>query len=80
MRNASFQGTDRLNSKLTGLAVSSGGGHWIELLRLRPGLEGHLMHYVTVNQTYERDVFPATFNTVSNATRWNPIGVLTLTM
>lgn len=30
------------------LAVASGGGHWVQLLRLRPAFEGHTVTYVTV--------------------------------
>lgn len=29
------------------LAVASGGGHWVQLLRLRPALENHEVVYVT---------------------------------
>ena len=29
------------------LAVSSGGGHWVELMRLRPAFEGHDVAFVT---------------------------------
>jgi hypothetical protein len=38
------------------LAVSSGGGHWIELLRVRPAFEGADVVYVTVRRDYAGDV------------------------
>ncbi len=60
------------------LAVSSGGGHWVELLRLRPAFDGQEMHFVTVNETYVRDVPGHRFSTVRDATRWNPLGLLVL--
>ncbi len=58
------------------LAVSSGGGHWVELLRLLPAFEEHALHFVTVNETYVRDVPGHEFSTVRDATRWNPLGLL----
>jgi UDP-N-acetylglucosamine:LPS N-acetylglucosamine transferase len=60
------------------LAVSSGGGHWVELLRIRPALEGHTLHFVTVQPDYRDDVPRAGFSTVRDATRWNPFGILLL--
>ncbi len=58
------------------LAVSSGGGHWVELLRLVPAFEQHSLHFVTVNETYERDVRGHPFSVVQDATRWNRVGLL----
>ncbi len=58
------------------LAVSSGGGHWVELLRLVPAFAEHSIHFVTVNETYVRDVAGHQFSVVRDATRWNPLGLL----
>lgn len=58
------------------LAVSSGGGHWVELLRIRPALEEHDVHFVTVQPDYRDDVGGSPFSTVKDATRWNPFGIL----
>ncbi|MFW6313842.1 MAG: UDP-N-acetylglucosamine--LPS N-acetylglucosamine transferase, partial [Spirochaetota bacterium] len=41
------------------LALSSGGGHWIELLRLRPAWEGLDVVYATVHAESSTDVGPA---------------------
>jgi UDP-N-acetylglucosamine:LPS N-acetylglucosamine transferase len=60
------------------LAVSSGGGHWVELLRVRPALEGHALHFVTVQPDYRDDVAGSGFSTVLDATRWNPFTCLIL--
>lgn len=60
------------------LAVSSGGGHWIELLRLRPAFEQQETIYVTVNETYQRDVAPSRFIVVRDATSWTPWAMLVL--
>jgi hypothetical protein len=58
------------------LAVSSGGGHWVELMRLRPAFEGADVAYVTVNRDYRRDVPGARFHVVNDATRWSKIAAL----
>jgi UDP-N-acetylglucosamine:LPS N-acetylglucosamine transferase len=53
------------------LAVSSGGGHWVQMMRLAPVLEAHNVAYVTVNTTYRCDVNGSKFFTVTDATAWN---------
>jgi len=53
------------------LAVASGGGHWVQLLRLRPAFEGHRVTYVTVRHGYAADVPGERVRTVVDATRWN---------
>ena len=62
--------------KLRILAVSSGGGHWVQLLRLRPAFEGHQVVFVTVNEAYRSDVGLEGFRTINDATRWSKIGLL----
>lgn len=58
------------------LAVASGGGHWVQLLRLRPAFEGHRVTYVTVRDSYRADVGDARFRVVNDATRWDKIGLV----
>jgi len=53
------------------LAIASGGGHWVQLLRLRPALAGHHVAYVTVKSAYRSDIGAAPFYVVPDATRWN---------
>jgi len=53
------------------LAVSSGGGHWVQLLRLRPALDGHEVAYVSVQLDYAEQVPGARFYCVRDATRWS---------
>ena len=60
------------------LAVSSGGGHWIELMRLRPAFEGADTAYVTVEREYRVDVPGSRFHRVNDATRWSKLAVLLL--
>ena len=53
------------------LAVASGGGHWVQLLRLRPAFEGCKVSYVTVQSAYADEVPGARFHAVTDATRWS---------
>lgn len=62
------------------LAVSSGGGHWVQLLRVRPAFDGCRVTWVTVNRAYAADVPGQTFHVVHDATRWNRLGLLRLAL
>ena len=53
------------------LAVASGGGHWIELIRLTPAFEGHDIAFATVDAAYHTDVGAARFYTLTDVTRWD---------
>ncbi len=53
------------------LAISSGGGHWVELLRVKPAFADCEVAYVTVQRDYENDVPDRRFYVVKDATRWN---------
>jgi len=53
------------------LAVASGGGHWVQLLRLRPAFEGQDVAYVTVQPSYASQVPGCRFYAVTDATRWS---------
>jgi UDP-N-acetylglucosamine:LPS N-acetylglucosamine transferase len=61
------------------LALASGGGHFVQLLRLRPAWEGHDVTYATVHAASAVDVAPATlltFRDVSRADWWRlPLAV-----
>ena len=57
------------------LAISSGGGHWVELLRLRSAFEGGEVVYVTVQKDYERDVPGCRLHVINDATRWDKFGL-----
>jgi peptidoglycan/xylan/chitin deacetylase (PgdA/CDA1 family) len=60
------------------LAVASGGGHWVQLLRLRPAFAGEHVVWVTVNKAYRTDVGTAPFAVVNDATGWNRLELLML--
>jgi len=51
------------------LAIASGGGHWIQLLRLRPAFAGAKITYATVNPEAEQDVDGARFYSFRDANR-----------
>jgi hypothetical protein len=53
------------------LAVSSGGGHWIELIRLVPAFEGHDVAFATVDEAYRTEAGSARFHTIRDVTRWD---------
>jgi len=38
------------------LAVASGGGHWVQLLRMRPAWEGCDVAYATTHADYEKEI------------------------
>lgn len=55
------------------LALSSGGGHWVQLLRLRPAFEGCQVTYATTRAGFVTDLDPGSdFRVVPdcNRTRW----------
>jgi len=58
------------------LAIASGGGHWVQLLRLRPAFEGCRVTYVTVRGSYRSDVPGERFRVINDATRWNKVGLV----
>lgn len=66
----------RKTSAVRILAVASGGGHWVQLLRCRPAFEGAEVTYVTVNEAYRSDVSGERFHVVPDATRWDKAGLV----
>jgi UDP-N-acetylglucosamine:LPS N-acetylglucosamine transferase len=58
---------ERKRKKL--LAVASGGGHWVQLLRLQPAFIDCEVVFVTVDQAYRADVHDYKFYSISDATR-----------
>lgn len=51
------------------LAVSSGGGHWIQMLRLRASFEGTEVHYATVDASAAQMVAPAPLHVYPDANK-----------
>lgn len=55
------------------LAIASGGGHWIELLRLRPAFEGWDVAYVSMFENYTSAIPGARYYTVPDASRFDKL-------
>lgn len=58
------------------LAVSSIGGHWIQLLRLMPAFEGAEVEFMTTKQNFSTMVEGKKFYTISDGSRWNKYGLV----
>lgn len=63
------------------LAISSGGGHWVQLRSLAGAFADHDVSYATVHSDYRSDV-PQTcsFYTIRDATRWDCFGLVILAL
>lgn len=67
------------------LAIASKGGHWVQLLRLRPAWDGCVVSYVSTDGGYQGEVLrdaqeraqpePA-FYSVPDANRWSKLALL----
>ena len=51
------------------LAIASGGGHWVQLLRLRPAFSGCAVSYATVHAGSATEVEGADFHAFRDASR-----------
>ncbi len=60
------------------MAVASGGGHWVQLMRMRPAFEDCRVVYVTTEPGYADTVGPGRFYVVMNASRWNKLRLVGL--
>ena len=59
------------------VAISSGGGHWVQLLRLRPAFADCAVTFVTVDEGYRADLDPGVaFKVVPDANRWNKFALV----
>ncbi|SHF75488.1 Oligosaccharide biosynthesis protein Alg14 like [Leeuwenhoekiella marinoflava DSM 3653] len=58
------------------MAVASIGGHWIQLLRLRPVFEGQDVVFVSTKASFASMVSNCKFYTIPDGSRKNPINLL----
>ena len=59
------------------IAVSSGGGHWVQLLRLRPAFADSDVTFVTVLEGYRSDLEPgASFRVIPDSNRSEKLKVI----
>ncbi|MDQ8188065.1 hypothetical protein [Pelagicoccus sp. SDUM812002] len=69
MKDDSDKNRTRKTKKV--LAIASGGGHWVQLLRLRPAFEGCKVIYATTKENYACDLEAgAEFYVVPDCNRW----------
>lgn len=62
--------------KVRVLAVASGGGHFVQLRRMRPAWEHCEVHYLSTLADYARELEPgARLHLVNDANRWDKIGI-----
>ena len=52
------------------LAIASGGGHWVQLLRLTPAFEGCHITFATTRASYRYDVDGHDFRVIPDGNRW----------
>jgi UDP-N-acetylglucosamine:LPS N-acetylglucosamine transferase len=62
--------------------MASGGGHWVQLLRLREAWAGHNVTYATVHADSAADVAPARLETFADGSRkdWWRLPLVALSM
>lgn len=62
--------------KIKVLAISSGGGHWVQLLRLRPAYEDCAVTYATVRDGYRLEVPGEDFHLIPDSNRFKKLDLL----
>ncbi len=62
------------------MAVASGGGHWVQLLRVSSAFQNCDLAFVTVKSSYGCQVNGHRFYTINDATRWNKFGLIQMTL
>ena len=60
------------------LAVSSPGGHWLQLLQLAPSFSSASTLFVTCGEDHAQDVQPAAFASIPDGSRSQPLKLLAL--
>lgn len=58
------------------IAVSTAGGHWVQLRRLLPAFNEHNIVFITTSPVYRRQAGSCQFYAVNPATRWNKFGLI----
>jgi UDP-N-acetylglucosamine:LPS N-acetylglucosamine transferase len=58
------------------MAIASGGGHWVQLLRLRPAFEGFDVFYVSLDASSAADVPGHRYYTIRDASRKNRLAFI----
>jgi len=58
------------------LAIASAGGHWVQLLRLKPAFEGHELIYASTKKSFADTVKGYQFYDIPDASRWNKLKLI----
>lgn len=58
------------------MAIASGGGHWVQLMRLKPAFEGMDVAYVSMDPTSAGDVPGHRYHNIRDASRKNKAAFL----
>ena len=61
---------------MTILAISSGGGHWKQLLRLCPAFDKHKVVYATTKKSKSIEVINSSFYLVPDGNRWKKMQLI----
>ncbi len=62
------------------LAVASGGGHWVQMLRLRPAFDGADLHFATVDASAATMVAPAPVHIYPDANKDAPLRLIRMAL
>ncbi len=62
------------------LAIASGGGHWVQMGRLRPALEKADLYFATISKSYQEDVKGMPLYVFRDANRWNKLAGLLMAL
>jgi len=57
------------------VAVASGGGHWVQLLRIRPAFEGMSVEFISTNAGYASQV-DQVLHVVTDASMWEKLKLI----
>ncbi len=62
------------------LAVASGGGHWVQLMRVSPAFADFEVVFLSTNSDYRSQVQGRRFYLINDATRWEKIDLVKLAL
>ena len=62
------------------LAIASGGGHWVQLMRIMPSCDEAEVVYLTTMASYRAHVAPARFYAIADASRWSKLGLCVMAL
>lgn len=65
----------KINSNKKLLAVASGGGHWVQLLRLQPAFEGFHIEFISTNKGYAAQI-QNKLHVVTDANMWEKLKLI----